>query len=517
MEYMTAIGLRDIKPENNSEITHTKEKRKLELMKQRLQSDIRSEMYKICIKIVNSPSIPIKMVLFLFVFAASSLAAYTVIESILTYFAFQVITTTRSEHETPTTFPKITLCNGYIFSTGYGLDLLKEANLKYYPNLDVMNETQMKNVNFLNKIGIIKNIHLAASGKVIDRNFSDENRKRLAHDLDDILLKCKYNYQPCTSADFLWTFDTYYGNCYIFNSGFNSTGQPVPLKKSSTAGSLFGLQLDMYVNFNESLKAFRWKGLGRGLLFRVDNSSYLTDHSVDGVKVAGGFQTDIVVNRAFKRSLPKPYSNCEIEESSPRKGVSEFYDLIAQSSYEYTQQLCFVQCYQKLTIQTCNCSAGIFVNLYGSSRLCESVQEVNCYLNVFAYDYLANDYINMNCMPSCPLECNSTEYTTSLSSIEFDGDLYVDYLQQSQNLSTDFANQPITATEASASIASINIFYDSLEYEYAEEIPQMDIVAMLGSIGGNLVLFLGMSILSVCELFEILIDILLIKFRKHEP
>ena len=41
----------------------------------------------------------------------------------------------------------------------------------------------------------------------------------------------------------------------------------------------------------------------------------------------------------------------------------------------------------------------------------------------------------------------------------------------------------------------------------------MDIAALLGNIGGNLGLFLGMSMLSVCEIIEILIEIFLIKIN----
>jgi hypothetical protein len=43
----------------------------------------------------------------------------------------------------------------------------------------------------------------------------------------------------------------------------------------------------------------------------------------------------------------------------------------------------------------------------------------------------------------------------------------------------------------------------------------MDIAALLGNIGVNLGLFLGMSMLSVCEIIEILIEIFLIKIKNQ--
>jgi hypothetical protein len=49
-------------------------------------------------------------------------------------------------------------------------------------------------------------------------NFSDADKKRLSHSLDNIMLTCLYNQHVCSpSTDFTWSFDPFYGNCYIFN------------------------------------------------------------------------------------------------------------------------------------------------------------------------------------------------------------------------------------------------------------------------------------------------------------
>ena len=485
------------------------------MIKHRLLNDIRTESFEICIKIFHAPNLFIRMFLLVFVCISAGLASYTVISSFMSYFAYQVITTSRTLYETPTLFPKITICPSNFFQTSYALEILKEANRQFNPNISLLNDDQMKLLDFQTAQTLIFDISLMANGIVISKNFSDDNRKLLSHNLDDVLLRCKFNFQNCTSADFLWYFDSYYGNCYIFNSGFNSTGHPVDLKQSSVAGLISGLQLEWYVNFNESLKYFRYRGMGSGLVLRIDNSSYLTDHNLDGIKVAPGFNTDIAINRAFKFTLPSPYSNCEIDASSPKTSDSELFNLIAQSNYEYTQQLCFLQCFQKEVIKECGCSANSFLSFFSGASQCQTPTEVACYLNLFTYKYMTSNFISSNCIPLCPLECNSTKFTTSERINDFDGDTYMDYIQQNPRLVSDFAMQPIDAAQASASIVSLNVFYDSLSYEYLEESPQMDIVALLANIGGNLGLFLGVSLLSVCELVEIIAEILLIKLKRQ--
>jgi hypothetical protein len=82
---------------------------------------------------------------------------------------------------------------------------------------------------------------------------SDKDQKKLGHDLDDILMGCKFNLDQCDSADFTRSFDLSNGNCYTFNADFDSNGTKRDLRKSSIAGPTFGLRLRLYVNYHEKL------------------------------------------------------------------------------------------------------------------------------------------------------------------------------------------------------------------------------------------------------------------------
>ena len=81
------------------------------------------------------------------------------------------------------------------------------------------------------------------------------------------------------------------------------------------------------------------------------------------------------------------------------------------------------------------------------------------------------------------------------------------YRSRLSNLSTDFINRTIDAATVEKSIEDVNIFYESLSYTETTESPQMNIVSLLASIGGNLSLFLGVSVFSLGEIIEVLIEI----------
>lgn len=128
-----------------------------------------------------------------------------------------------------------------------------------------------------------------------------------------------------------------------------------------------------------------------------------------------------------------------------------------------------------------------------------------------------DNYFKNVCIHKCPLECNSTEFSTSLTSSEIIGDLFADFINSKTNsLYSDFeTTMPVSSDEARKSFTSFQLYYSSNTYTLSNEAPSMDVVALLANIGGTLGLFLGVSLLHFCELIEVLIGIFFIKNVKE--
>ena len=149
-----------------------------------------------------------------------------------------------------------------------------------------------------------------------------------------------------------------------------------------------------------------------GAVIRIGNSSYSTCYLDSGIFVSPSFDTYIAMNREFKSTLPQPYSNCEIDSNSPDFISNlELYNLISQSEYAYTQQLCFFQFTQKYVINKYNCVFGGLISLYTATECDTSINELIKQSNMF----LNSSFYNDICIPLCPLECNQTLYKTSIS------------------------------------------------------------------------------------------------------
>jgi hypothetical protein len=422
------------------------------------------------IKTFLTPHVILKIFLTLFIIVSSCLSSYLVTQSCLAYLTYGVSTTSRIIHEMPMLFPKVTFCNFNWLTTQYAYNL--------------------------------KTKH---SGTFHLYNLSNENKKKLGHDLDDILLECFFNLKPCNSSDFVWSFDEYYGNCFTFNSGLTGS-----LSRTTIACPDCGLQLKLYVNMYELL-IDKIESNGLGALIRIGNSSYSTYYSNNGIFTSPSQDTFIGISRVFQSFLPKPYSSCDLTPSF--RLDSFFYNLIKDSEYVYTQQLCFVQCLQNELIRQFNCTHPNVLSLYRNVTICN----LSILGSKFDWDNMFDrDFIAEFCLPSCPLECNHTLYRAFITSVQFMGNKFISSIAANPKLALDFIERKIDLTQVEKSIVSVNIYDESLSYTLTTESPQMDLVSLLASIGGNLSLFLGVSAFSFCEVAEVMIEIyFVVKNKRH--
>ena len=193
---------------------------KTEVIKKRAKEVLYTSTAQALFKIVNSASKLIKTFWIICLVSACSLCAYFVIASLVTYFTYEVSLNTRTYFEVESLFPKITICNKNLFTTKYAFDLFKSLKLTDPDSIA---------------------LH-------INYNLNDTEKIKLHHSFEDILFECSFNSQKCNSSDFIREYDKNLGNCYTFNSGYNSTNDEVSLKKSIRAGVTYGLKLVLYVS-----------------------------------------------------------------------------------------------------------------------------------------------------------------------------------------------------------------------------------------------------------------------------
>jgi hypothetical protein len=181
-----------------------------------LLTQLQNEVVLTCLKIYTTPHVLHRIFLFLFVMASCTLASFTVIQSVIGYFEYAVVTKSQLVYETQTQFPKVTICNLNPFTTEYAYEFLSRRTNSSWNIYE--NKAKFESLNYSEKVEFLRHFNLLSITKM-NRVLSDEEKKKLSHSLEDIVFNCTYNQRNCDlKKDFTWTFDKFYGNCYVFNS-----------------------------------------------------------------------------------------------------------------------------------------------------------------------------------------------------------------------------------------------------------------------------------------------------------
>ena len=340
--------------------------------------------------------------------------------------------------------------------------------------------------------------------------FSDKDKQRLGQSIQDFMIECKFNDVFCNvSEDFIWYFDNIYGNCYKFNSGFNTKGEPIELKKSSQPGKFYlGLKMTLFESMPKILERISYAGTG--FMIKLDNDTFMAGGN-SRIDLLSGVESNLAVERIYSSQLSFPYSDCFIDNMLYSKSYqSELYDLFLQTNTRYRQKDCLELCQQKFYIANCQCTLIQYFSLF-SDKICNTVEQLDCAFSIYFETILAANFFEKNCYPLCPLECNTTEYNAYQSINTFSKEVYLDVVKNRTRFVSKYDNGTLTTGAILNGLLKVNIYYDSLSYTQITESVSMNQVSLLAAIGGFMGLFMGMSLMTLVELLEICMKFLLKK------
>lgn len=232
----------------------------------------------------------------------------------------------------------------------------------------------------------------------------------------------------------------------------------------------------------------------------------------EGFSVATGFETNCGIKRTFSMRLDSPYSTCIRNISSPDSHSSLIYKGIFNKLKQkiYRQKVCFKLCYQQFLTQSCGCyDATIpFFSIYDNVTYesCYGIESVTCMKKFEASVQTLGD---TKCDDSCPFECSSISYTNSYSIARYPTNSFSNWLAAQSDIKARYpSNITLNKQIFQDSILKLNVFYDDLYYDMIVEEPIMTISSLTANIGGQLGLFIGISLLSFGELLEISIELI---------
>ncbi|CAF0860551.1 unnamed protein product [Brachionus calyciflorus] len=462
--------------------------------------------------IFRTKNLSIKILWIIAFIVSNGFCFYFIAKSLLEYLQFNVVTKIRVLEKDSIQFPAVTICNANLFTTSLAIDY----STSLLANISV---TDISNSTFLSQNFPSASYQLYYSyimgryyvgSNLKSHLFSDEIKKQFGLSFNQMFISCFFSTVDCKESDWIWFYDSIYGNCFRFNTGINSNNERIDIKNISLPGKYNGLVLELFVGVPDDQMSFSiYTGAH---IFIGDN--LIKPLSIEGLDISPGTQTNIVLERVETKLKSQPYSDCIENLDNIDSFDSEYYKKVFKSDLTYRQVDCFTAYIQEEIFKKCNCYNNFYNVIYKDRKPCTTIQEIQC--SVETYTLLSQTNFKIEIKDKCPLECKTIKYNLIKSEGRYPSPAYGKDLKNNPRIKRLFNNLTnITLEHLRENTLALNIYYETLKQTEIEEYESMSIQILISTIGGTLGLFLGISLLSFFEFIELFALIFCFFFNKH--
>ncbi|KAL3853649.1 hypothetical protein ACJMK2_017179 [Sinanodonta woodiana] len=456
------------------------------------------------------------------------------------YLLFQVVEVSNTREGMPVEYPSITICNIAAMS-------LTKVNAK----LDVM----MPWFQFVEVTDFGEQNEHMQSLQGFYENMIEEAHY-IGHDINNFVVKCRFNRHECNADNFTLYFDgKNYFNCFTFNRG----QQNEALLMHAT-GPQHGLSLIISLDNDDPPPG------GYGIYNVKNNIAYSagvrvhvhapntmpspTDHGFD---IPPGYSSSVGLKAILNSRKSYPYGNCTNN------------DLVGEGGriYRNTVFSCLQLCKQTIVVKLCGCKSAALPTPQGLEkfRYCGTVdnwktrkfvlgEKVKLPYLICEEDILENVANDRSYEQTCRCfqPCSEMSYQKSISlsywPLEFYQlnalqEFYKDKeppnfmkaaLEMMSNISFKYdelrtkgiperelvlsQNEKANLTRASdiirQNLLRLNIYLEDLSVLEFIQMPAYGLADLFADIGGTLGLWMGISVLTIMELVELIIRLVLL-------
>mmetsp|Transcript_17596 Transcript_17596/g.41028 ORF Transcript_17596/g.41028 Transcript_17596/m.41028 type:complete len:501 (+) Transcript_17596:2-1504(+) len=293
---------------------------------------------------------------------------------------------------------------------------------------------------------------------------NEQELESISVPLEDFIYYTQFNLRPDVDVNTVWRpVITDFGRCWQF-----STNETVayPGRDNGLHFTAWLGQDDFALGGSEQ---FGYNSDYAGIVIFVQQKGTTINHQLPSVTVAAGQQSIISIKRTqFNREKKRPWSKC------------------TSQAPEYTQPKCRNNCLNAGMANFCGCR---FISDFDRTDL----DYCNFWTTDEEFATCWNDFndtatlaqCNENDATSCAEPpCENTLFETIGTEVDHSQAFLEDFNETFVNNNVD-----------------VFINYGTLQYEVFTENPTITFATLLGSIGGSMGLFLGISVVSIIEIF----------------
>ncbi len=411
------------------------------------------------VRIFSGKSVIRRLFWLVIVLGASTGCLYNISNRIIYLARGPTATTLSLERQDNLTFPAVTICNLNHFR--------QEIIDSIHPELG----THLRQVYYTDTLSDfeVTSCQKGLSNFVEEANLQNITFQNLIFDardpLNELLGSCYFSGRQCTAEDFS-PFLTDIGYCYRFNI-------QEPFKKATSTGVRAGLYLALNINQSQYVSSTNFDA---GVKVVIHTQMEPPRPEDTGIGVAPG--TNAFIGVWQKNIIDNTQIDCEMNINSQK------FNFLS-NEYRYSIASCNYDCQLTRVAEMCNCTLrNSNKNSFTKLRNC-TISDLCCIVK--------QQHLTINC--NCRAACKTTDYVIANS-----------YSNYPALYATEDVARLFNFSFNSANFLSVNVYFETLNIETQTTDSSYGVVALLSDIGGQLGLFLGMSVISIMEFGTWVID-----------
>ncbi|CAH1783314.1 unnamed protein product [Owenia fusiformis] len=296
-----------------------------------------------------------------------------------------------------------------------------------------------------------------------------EVEERVSWNMNESLILCLFDGIPCYSKTKIFTpVFTDFGLCHTFNidGSINFTQWDIG------AGHGLRLMLDMKTEeYGENFYDLELARMESGIKFYVHPAYEPPDMKANGQSVSPGLHAFASIKTELTVTEEPPYGHCN------KSASLQFYP-------RYTYSGCMLECMRDLMLKMCNCTPSY---IPGNNAQCSFTTTNTCIQEV--KEITRRTFACFHCTQPC----EEIVYPTSVSYATF----------PTEGIGEKIASQYNTTTEnIKKNHLMLDIYFTDLYNHTITITPAVTPTGLLSDIGGQMGLFVGISVLTVIEFLE---------------
>lgn len=387
--------------------------------------------------------------------------------SLLQYYKYNSIISTRVDANQEMQLPAVTFCNNNLLK----LSKISQVHQLYQASLAlsmVFSGINVTGNGADDDFGVLKSITVL------------EALHNFGFNISEIFVECRLGTTVLDCLRYVSIIYNDIGLCYTFQSD-QYVQENGPLR-TKTPGRKHGLSFVLDVNPDEYILT---TSLGVGFMVIAHNTSTYPIAEIKAFMISPGKEFYVSMKHNVVRHLPKPYS---LDDCIHTESLHE----VSNKSYGrlYSKEGCRAKC---ITEKIFNCHCDMFTP---GPNSCSVYQYFSC------SSQKVLNYLESGQLCGCLDTCQVNDFDIQISSTDFPNFYGQQYSQMH--------NWPITDNEGiHKRYVRLNVYYETLTSTITEQIPAMNLIELLGNIGGQLGLFLGASLITVLEILCFLVSFIL--------